>query len=258
MTRAVKVRIEGLTKTYQIRRNEELQVFADLNAEIYEHEFVSVIGPSGCGKTTLISMIAGLVRPSSGQVLLDGRKITKPGRDRGVVFQQDAILPWRTVRGNIEYGLSLRRVPKVERLATVARYLDLVRLRRFADFYPKELSGGMKKRTALAAVFANDPEVLLMDEPFGSLDYPSKVALQKALLDIWEQARKTTIFITHDLEEAIVLSDRIFALRDGTFARVVDVPFDRPRNDELRGSPEFQSLKQDLWDYLSAGSRDGA
>lgn len=257
MSKAVKIRIEGLTKAYQTRRNEELLVFADLNAEIYEHEFVSVVGPSGCGKTTLISMIAGLVRPSAGSVLLDDREVTKPGRDRGVVFQQDAILPWRTVRRNVEYGLSLRRVPTAERTTTVDKYLDLVGLRRFADFYPKELSGGMKKRTALAAVFANDPEVLLMDEPFGSLDYPTKLALQQALLDIWDHARKTTIFITHDLEEALVLSDRVFALRDRTFARVVDVPFERPRSDELRSSPEFQSLKRELWGYLSAGSPDG-
>ncbi len=258
MTRAVKIRIDGLTKAYEIRRNEELLVFADLTAEIYAHEFVSVVGPSGCGKTTLISMIAGLVRPSAGRVLLDDREITKPGGELGVVFQQDAILPWRTVRRNVEYGLSLRRVPTAERARTVERYLDLVGLRQFADFYPKELSGGMKKRTALAAVFANDPEVLLMDEPFGSLDYPSKLALQKALLDIWERARKTTIFITHDLEEAIVLSDRVLVLQDGKFARVVDVPFERPRTDELRSSPAFQSLKGELWSYLSAGNRNGA
>lgn len=248
--RAVKIRLEDLTKQYQTEQQGYLPVFSTLNVDIMDQEFVSIIGPSGCGKTTLLSMIAGLIQPSSGRILVDGQAIKGPGRDRGVVFQQDAIFPWRTVQDNIEYGLELRGVSKSERRRAVEQFISLVNLDRFVNFYPKELSGGMKKRVALAAVFANDPEVLLMDEPFGSLDYPSKLELQHALLGIWERATKTTVFITHDLEEAIFLSDRVLAMADHSFAHTVQVPFSRPRSDELRTAAEFQDLKRDLWRYL--------
>jgi NitT/TauT family transport system ATP-binding protein len=254
--RAVKIHLEALAQTYRTERGGRLEVLRDVTADVYEREFVSLIGPSGSGKTTLLNLVAGLILPSSGRILVDGRPVAGPGRDRGVVFQQDAILPWRSVLRNVEYGLELRGEDQAARRAVARRFLRLVGLERFEDLYPKELSGGMKKRVALAAVFANNPEVLLMDEPFGSLDYPSKLALQRELLRVWEAERKTTLFVTHDLEEALFLSDRIFALSGGTIETIVSVPFPRPRADELRTTPGFQDMKRQLWKYLGAGDAD--
>lgn len=245
-----KIRLEGLKKTYQTEQGDTLQVLSGVDGDIYDQELVSLIGPSGCGKTTLLNLIAGLIPPSGGRILLDGKPVTGPGRDRGVVFQQDAILPWRTVIRNVEYGLELRGEDPAKRREVALRFTQVVGLEKFADFYPKELSGGMKKRVALAAVFANNPEVLLMDEPFGSLDYPTKLALQRELLAIWEREKKTTVFVTHDLEEALFLSDRVFALARGIIESVVEIPFSRPRTDELRVSAEFQEMKKMLWKYL--------
>jgi len=217
---------------------------------IYKDEFVSLIGPSGCGKTTLLSIVAGLLEPTAGRVLLDGKPISGPGRDRGVVFQQDAIFPWRKVIDNVRYGLEMKGLDRKSQLEVANQFLRLVGLENFAGFYPKELSGGMKKRVALAMVFANDPEVYLMDEPFGSLDYATKVDLQKQLLKIWREKRKTTLFVTHDLEEALFLSDRIVVLANQTVPEVVEIPFDRPRTDGIRTDPAFQELKRHLWIYL--------
>lgn len=251
-TERVKIRIESLSKTYLTEQGSRLDVLRGVTAEIYAHEFVSLIGPSGSGKTTLLNLIAGLILPSTGQIFVNDRAVIGPGRDRGVVFQQDAILPWRSVLRNVEYGLELRGESRVVRREVALRFLRVVGLERFADFYPKELSGGMKKRVALAAVFANSPEVLLMDEPFGSLDYPTKLALQRELLRIWEGERKTTVFVTHDLEEALFLADRVFALNEGIIESIVEVPFPRPRLDELRVAPEFQDMKRMLWKYLGS------
>jgi NitT/TauT family transport system ATP-binding protein len=251
-TERVKIRIDGLSKTFLTEQGRRLDVLRGVSAEIYAHEFVSLIGPSGSGKTTLLNLVAGLTLPSAGQIFVDGHAVLGPGRERGVVFQQDAILPWRSVIRNVEYGLELRGESRATRRQVAERFLRVVGLERFADFYPKELSGGMKKRVALAAVFANSPEVLLMDEPFGSLDYPTKLTLQRELLRIWEGERKTTLFVTHDLEEALFLADRVFALNEGTIESIVEVPFPRPRLDELRVAPEFQDMKRKLWKYLGS------
>jgi NitT/TauT family transport system ATP-binding protein len=248
----VKIRLEGLSKSFLTEQGRRLEVLRGVTAEIYAHEFVSLIGPSGSGKTTLLNLVAGLTLPSAGQIFVDGRAVLAPGRERGVVFQQDAILPWRSVIRNVEYGLELRGESRAARRQVAERFLRVVGLERFADFYPKELSGGMKKRVALAAVFANSPEVLLMDEPFGSLDYPTKLTLQRELLKIWEGERKTTLFVTHDLEEALFLADRVFALNEGIIDSIVEVPFPRPRLDELRVAPEFQDMKRKLWKYLGS------
>jgi NitT/TauT family transport system ATP-binding protein len=248
--RRAKIRLEGLTKTYRTEQGGTVEVLRGVEGEIFEREFVSLIGPSGCGKTTLLNLMAGLVSPTDGRVLVDGKPVRGPGRDRGVVFQQDAILPWRTVIRNVEYGLELRGVDRERRREMALGVLRVVGLEPFADFYPKELSGGMKKRVALAAVFANNPEVLLMDEPFGSLDYPTKLGLQRELLAIWDREQKTTVFVTHDLEEALFLSDRVVALARGIIESVVAVPFPRPRTDDLRVSAEFQEMKKLLWKYL--------
>ncbi len=228
-----------------------LVVLQDLNSEICDREFVSIIGPSGGGKSTLLHIIAGLKSPTSGKVLLDGREITGPGKRLGVVFQEDAIFPWRTVIENVEYGPEISEVSKKEREEIARKYLKLVNLERFENFYPKDLSGGMKKRVALATVYANDPEILLMDEPFGSLDYPTKVELQQQLLDIWEKETKTLVFVTHDIEEALFLSDRILVLRNGNFKLEHKVDFPRPRENSIRTESEFQAVKRMLWEsYL--------
>ena len=246
----IKIKLKALTKSFQTEEKEALNVLQGITVDIYEHEFVSLIGPSGCGKTTLLSIVAGLILPSDGLILVDGKPVTGPGRDRGVVFQQDAILPWRRVIRNVEYGLELRGEDPAKRREIALNFLRLVGLEKFANFFPKELSGGMKKRVALAAVFANNPEVLLMDEPFGSLDYPTKIDLQRELLAIWNREKKTTVFVTHDLEEALFLSDRILALTQGVIESIVEVPFPRPRMDELRVSSKFQDMKKHLWKYL--------
>jgi NitT/TauT family transport system ATP-binding protein len=247
---APKIEVRSVAKAFARGRGERHTVFGDVSFTVREGEFVCVIGPSGCGKTTMLSLLAGLQAPSAGEIVVGGERVTGPGRDRGVVFQQDAIFMWRTVRRNVQYGLEIQGLPKAERDARVDHYLDLVGLRPFADFYPKELSGGMKKRVAIATVLANRPEVMLMDEPFGSLDYPSKVALQEEVQRIVREERTTTFFITHDIEEAIYLADRILVFARGGIAEDVTVDLPRPRDAALRTAPEFQRLKSRLWDYL--------
>ena len=222
------IALQNLQKSFATPDGGQLQVLRGIDAEIEDEEFVVLIGASGCGKSTLLNIVAGLDEPTTGAVLLDGRSVTGPGRDRGMVVQHDAILMWRSVLRNVEYGLELRGLPKAERRRIAEDHLRLVGLERFADFFPKDLSGGMRKRVQIAAVFANSPEVLLMDEPFGSLDYVTKVTLQQKLLRIWTQQRKTTLFVTHDIEEPTFLADRIFVLRAGLIESVIQVPFERP------------------------------
>ena len=243
--------LRNIEKDFATPDGGQLQVLRGIDAEIEDEEFVVLIGASGCGKSTLLNIVAGLTEPTAGGVLLDGKSVTGPGRDRGMVFQQDAILMWRSVRRNVEYGLELRGVSKSERREIVDEHLRLVGLERFADFFPKDLSGGMRKRVQIAAVFANNPEVLLMDEPFGSLDYVTKVTLQQELLRIWTQERKTTLFVTHDIEEATFLADRIFVLRSGLIENVIDVPFGRPRTVEMRTDPKFREILAELWKELA-------
>lgn len=247
----MKIEVRGVGKTFVTENKQTFTALKDVSTEIMEGEFISVIGPSGCGKTTLLSIIAGLSHPSKGEILVDGNPVKGPGRERGVVFQQDAIFPWRKVFQNVEYGLELQKISKDKRREITERQLQIVGLENYANFYPKELSGGMKKRVAIAMVLANNPEVLLMDEPFGALDYVTKVSLQKELLSIWETQKKTTIFVTHDIEEALFLSDRILVFTRGELAEVFTVPFERPRTDELRESPQFQQIKGELWKYFN-------
>lgn len=197
-------------------------------------------------------MAAGLIEPSKGEVRLDGQRVQGPGRDRGVVFQQDALFMWRTVIKNVEYGLEIQNVPKRERRERARRWLLTVGLENFADFYPKELSGGMKKRCQIATVLANEPEVLLMDEPFGALDYPTKCQLQEELVRILAEQPKTTLFVTHDIEEALFLADRIIAMQRGAVAEVYRVPFAKPRRTALRFSTDFAEEKSRLWGYVGA------
>ena len=245
-----RIEIRELSKVFQTQSGEQFTALKDLSLDIDDGEFMVVVGPSGCGKTTLLNLIAGLQRPSAGSIALEGKAILGPGRDRGVVFQQDSVFMWRTVIGNVEYGLEMARLPKIERRKRALHYLRMVGLEKFASFFPKELSGGMKKRVQIATVFANNPEVLLMDEPFGALDYPTKCALQEELLQILDQEPKTTIFVTHDIEEAIYLGHRIVCMKHGRISSEFIVPFRRRRSTEIRLSSEFAELKRQIWDHL--------
>ena len=243
------ISIRGLRKVHTTERGSLITALGGVDLEVADGELVAVVGPSGCGKTTLLSQIAGLQDPSSGDILVGGRPVHGPGRDRGVVFQADAIF-WRSVRKNVEYGLEVQGLPRAAREQRATQYLRLVGLERYADLYPKELSGGMKKRCQIATVLANNPDVLLMDEPFGALDYPTKCQLQEELLRILGREPKTTVFVTHDIEEALFLADRIVVMGSGTIERIVPVPFARPRANDLRVSLEFSTLKARLWEEL--------
>ncbi|GAF08166.1 ABC transporter ATP-binding protein [Paenibacillus pini] len=203
-----KIKIENLRKTYEVRGGEVIAL-NDANLDIMPNEFISVVGPSGCGKTTLLNIIAGLEKATSGRVEVDGKLVTEPGKDRGVVFQQYALFPWKTVIKNIEFGLKLRGYNKAERREKAEQYLEYVNLKDFAHAYPKELSGGMKQRVAIARAYAVQPEVLLMDEPFGALDAQTRAQLQEDLLKTWQTEKKTCFFITHDVEEAVILAQRV-------------------------------------------------
>jgi NitT/TauT family transport system ATP-binding protein len=246
------IEFRGVSKRFQRDRNHAYDALRDVDLAIGDGEIVAIVGPSGCGKTTLLNVAASLLEPTTGDVLVDGKPVSRPGRDRGVVFQQDAIFMWRTVQRNVEYGLELQGLPKRERAERAAHWLSVVGLERFAAFYPKELSGGMKKRCQIATVLANEPEVLLMDEPYGALDYPTKCQLQDELLRILAERPKTVLFVTHDIEEALYLADRIVAMRDGAISEIHPVPFERPRTADMRLSAEFAGAKSQLWELLAA------
>ena len=227
-----------------------LRAVEDVSLTIHEGEFISLVGPSGCGKTTLLGMVAGFTEPTAGRLTLDGRPITGPGPDRGVIFQEYAVFPWLTVRDNIAFGLTLRanRVPAAEREAIVDRYLRFMGLEAFAGAWPRTLSGGMKQRVALARAYAVKSDFLLMDEPFGALDAQTRTAMQHLLLDVLEREGKTVLFITHSVEEALFLSSRIVVVtaRPARVRHIVDVPFPYPRSEKLRRAPEFNDLRAEV------------
>jgi NitT/TauT family transport system ATP-binding protein len=208
-------------------------------------EFVCVLGPSGCGKTTLLRIIAGLEEPTSGKILLKNKEITGPGSDRGMVFQEFGLFPWRSVRKNIEFGLEIRKIPKEERKAISDRYIDLVGLKGFETSHPNELSGGMKQRVGIARALANDPAILLMDEPFGALDAQTRNLMQKELLRIWSEMKKTVVFITHSVDEAVFVADRVVVMsaRPGKIKSIFNVEWERPRD---RAGVEFASLRKKI------------
>ena len=250
--------IENLSKTFTANRGRVLQethALVDVNLTVEEGEFVVIIGSSGCGKSTLLRLIDGLIAPSGGQVLIHDRPVAGPGADRGVVFQHAHLLPWRTVRGNIEFGLECVGVDKMERRRRSSRYISMVGLEGFEGHFPGQLSGGMQQRVGLARAFAVEPEILLMDEPFGALDAQTRLILQAELEKIWSLNRRTAILITHDIEEALFLADRIVVMsaHPGRVSTIIDVPFDRPRGDEIRSDPQFGEMKAELWEALKAG-----
>ncbi len=242
------IRIVGIGKTYS--RNEvKTEAIRDISLDIRKGELISFIGPSGCGKTTLLKMIAGLLEPTSGAVYVGDSRCVGPGADRGFVFQDFALLPWRTVRKNVEIGLEIARIPKEERRQRVDRYLRIVGLEKFAESKVNELSGGMKQRVGIARALVVEPEVILMDEPFGALDAQTRNIMQAELIDILRNTNQTIIFITHSVDEAVYLSDRIVVLtkRPTQVNEVIEVPWERPRD---RSTPEFNELKKRILTYL--------
>ncbi len=232
---------------------------ATLNIE--EGEFVSIVGPSGCGKTTLLNALDGLLPITSGTLSLDGRPILGPGPDRGMVFQQPSLLPWRTVMGNIAYGLEIQGMKKAESREKAQKLIDLVGLRGFEESFPLELSGGMQQRCNLARALAVDPEVLLLDEPFAALDSQTRETMQQELLRIWNETRKTAIFITHDIVEAVYLADRVvvFTARPGTVKEVVTIDLPRPRDLRIKHDLRFVEIETRIWESIrEEAARDGA
>ena len=242
------VKIDHVEKIYQSRSG-EVVALNGVDMEIRENEFVCVVGPSGCGKSTLLNIIAGLERPTSGRVCVKGKEVVNPGSERGVIFQQYALFPWLTVKKNVKFGLKLRGVKEPELSAIADKYIRLVGLEEFGDSYPKELSGGMKQRGAIARAYAVNPEILLMDEPFGALDAQTRTQLQTELLETWEKEKKTCFFITHDVEEAIILAQRvvIMSARPGRVKEIVPVNIPYPRTQETKMTKEFLDLKVHVW-----------
>jgi NitT/TauT family transport system ATP-binding protein len=225
---------------------------ADVTATIREGRFVSVIGPSGCGKSTLLDIVAGLLKPSTGEVTVGGERLTGPRRDFAMVFQDDSTLHWRTVRDNIALGLEIDGVEKKERYARADEMIRLVGLAGFADHRPRQLSGGMRQRVAIARALVMDPTMLLMDEPFGALDQQTRTIVGEELLRIWESTRKSVLFVTHDIREAVTLSDEIWVMsrRPSRISQIVEVELPRPRGAEVLRSPEYTDQVNRLWDLI--------
>ena len=236
--------IRDLKKAFP-KKDGEMVAIDNFNLEVKEGEFICILGPSGCGKTTLLRIVAGLETATSGVMLLNDKPIVKPGSDRGMVFQEFALFPWRTVRKNVEFGLEIKKIPTNKRTEISQRYIDLVGLKGFENYHPHQLSGGMKQRVGIARALANEPMLLLMDEPFGALDAQTRNLMQKELLRIWQETKKTVIFITHSVDEACYLADRIVVMtsRPGTIKETFQITWGRPRD---RASMEFANLRKTI------------
>jgi NitT/TauT family transport system ATP-binding protein len=243
----VKLAVQGLTKKYN-----SLEVLRSISADVGRGEFVSIVGPSGCGKTTFLRIVGGLEKANGGEVRLDGRVLDGPGSDRGFVFQQDNLLPWRTILANTEIGPEIGGYRNAEQRAKTMRLLKLVGLAGFENYYPRQLSGGMRQRVNLARALAVDPDLLLMDEPFSALDAQTREIMQTELLRIWEEGRKTVLFVTHQIDEAVYLSDRIFvfARRPGRINEIVKVDLPRPRPLSMKRTPEFVAYVDHIWKLI--------
>jgi NitT/TauT family transport system ATP-binding protein len=255
---AVKIRFEQVRKEFAVRGENggparRFTALDDITLDVTSGEFLALVGPSGCGKSTLLDLLGGLEAPTSGRILLDGRPIEGPARDRGIVFQQYALFPWRTAVQNIEFGLDIAGLKLKARREKALHYLDLVGLSAFANRYPHELSGGMKQRVAIARSLAYDPEVLMMDEPFAALDAQTRETLQSELLRIWRRTGKTIVFITHGIDEAVVLGQRVAIMtsRPGRIKQIIEVPeVLRSETEDVRSLPAFGAVRHEVWTLL--------
>jgi NitT/TauT family transport system ATP-binding protein len=248
--------IESVEHVYRPPSGRPVLALEDVSLEVNGREFIALLGPSGCGKSTLLYLIGGFLPTEKGKILIEGKPVGAPGPDRGIVFQHFALFPWKTVRANILYGLERMGLPRAEREKRAQSFIDLVGLTGFEDSYPSQLSGGMRQRTAIARTLAFDPKILLMDEPFGPLDAQTRQIMGNLLLDLWNADRKAVLFVTHDLEEAIALSDRVVIMSAGPAARIIGdwkVALPRPRDiAEVKIEPAFQDLHREIWATLKA------
>lgn len=241
------LRLENISKSFG-----DVQALKDLSFTVEKNEFVALLGPSGCGKTTSLRIIDGVTEPDEGVFTIDGETVKGSGRDRGFVFQEFRLFPWRTVIENVMFGLEIAGVQKEERRERAKKYISMVGLSDFEGHYPHELSGGMKQRVGIARALAIEPEILLMDEPFGALDAMTRETMQEELLDIWQQERRTVVFVTHDIDEAVFLADRIHILqpRPGRLYRTLDINLPRPREPDLKQTDEFVEYRREAWRTL--------
>ncbi len=246
--------IQGVSRVFTSPKGQTTQALTPVDFEVRENDFVTILGPSGCGKSTLLRIVAGLDQPTTGQVLLDGAPVQGPGADRGMVFQSYTLFPWLTIEQNIRFGLRERGMPEREQKERADYFIAKVGLRGFEQHFPKQLSGGMQQRTAIARALANDPKILLLDEPFGALDNQTRVLMQELLLGIWESAQKTVLFVTHDIDEAIFMANRVavFSARPGRIKTELAVDFRHPRHYTIKTSPEFMALKARLTEEIRA------
>jgi ABC-type nitrate/sulfonate/bicarbonate transport system ATPase subunit len=258
------IQARNVSLSFKPKNREPVTALNNFTIEVSKGEFVSIVGPSGCGKSTFLNIVLGLIKPDTGEIRLNGTPIKGPGQERAMVFQEFGLLPWRTVAANVELGLELKGVPAAERAERATELIKLVGLTGFERHYPHELSGGMKQRVGLARALATEPEVLLMDEPFAALDAQTRDLMQAELLQIWERTQKTVLFVTHSIEEAAYLSDRVIVMtaRPGRTKSVLKINLPRPRDYEMRLCAEFNDIKADIWntlkDELISRSGDGA
>jgi NitT/TauT family transport system ATP-binding protein len=248
-----KLRIQGVSRVFPgVHGGAPVRALEPVDLDVADNDFITILGPSGCGKSTLLRIVAGLSEPSTGQVLLDGQAVTRPGADRGMVFQSYTLFPWLTVRENICFGLREKGMPKPQQAERADFFIDRVGLRGFENHYPKMLSGGMQQRTALARALANDPKILLLDEPFGALDNQTRALMQELLLGIWEQDRKTVLFVTHDIDESIFLASRVVVMsaRPGRVKCDIAVSLPHPRDYRVKTTPEFAEYKARLTEEI--------
>jgi len=247
----ITLRVENVSKVFQ-DRGSSVTALQDTSFTVERKEFVTILGPSGCGKSTILKIVAGLEEPTNGKVFLDDREIHGPGRDRGMVFQAYTLFPWLTVRENIEFGLKVAGLPRNEREDKAHYYIGKIGLQGFENAYPRKLSGGMKQRVAIARALANDPEILLMDEPFGALDAQTRSVMQELLLSVWDESHKTILFVTHDVEEAIFIGDTVYVMtaRPGKIKARIEVKLPAERTYDVKLSDDFLRVKREIMELI--------
>ncbi|UVM04426.1 ABC transporter ATP-binding protein [Pseudomonas laurylsulfatiphila] len=249
---APRLQVDKVSLRYKKPDGGTFTALEEVSFEVPDQQFAVLVGPSGCGKSSLLYLTAGLAEPTSGEIYVGGQQVEGPGADRGMVFQSYTLFPWLTVRQNVEFGLKRRGMPAAQRKDIVDYYVNEVGLSGFADNYAKQLSGGMMQRVAIARALANDPQILLMDEPFGALDSQTRLQMQQLLLRVWGNSKKTVLFVTHDIDEAILLGDRVYVMgaRPGRIKQILDVPIERPRNLDMVMERSFIEMKREIFGLL--------